>query len=111
MIFISEAQSSVVATQELPAALLSTRRLFCDLPSQSRLIGEFQHALPGVDLIPIGRVLSGRCSGRLHPGEVSVFDSSGISLQDLFVAKAVLDAITGGAAIMDVGKSGLLPTY
>jgi ornithine cyclodeaminase len=49
-------------------------------------------------LTAIGTVLSGNAPGREDEGEITIFDSSGISLQDLYVAKAVLDRHTASAA-------------
>jgi len=76
--------------------LLRTARLFCDLPSQSVVIGEFQHVADliadgTVALTAIGDVCTGAAAGRRSPEDVSVFDSSGIALQDLAVATALLD--------------------
>ncbi|MFI5930774.1 ornithine cyclodeaminase family protein [Actinoplanes sp. NPDC051494] len=83
--------SDAVGKRELPAELLATARGFCDLPAQSVTIGEYQH-VPGITPAPIGAVLSGWAPGRLTDGDVTVFDSSGIALQDLFLAEALLSA-------------------
>ncbi|MFI9008047.1 ornithine cyclodeaminase family protein [Actinosynnema sp. NPDC053489] len=77
--------------QELPVALLAAGRLFCDWPEQSAVIGEFQH-LPQARPTALGDVLAGRAPGRTSPDEVTVFDSSGIALQDLHLAVALLRA-------------------
>lgn len=76
--------------QELPVELLAEASLFCDLPEQSRTIGEFQHAPEEASLTAIGNALTGARSGRSSSGEITVFDSSGLSLQDLFVARYLL---------------------
>nr|BFE59009.1 ornithine cyclodeaminase family protein [Dactylosporangium thailandense] len=81
--------SDAVGKQELPPSLLHNARLYCDLPAQSRRIGEFQHAA-GLDVTAIGDVLTGRAIGRVEPEDITVFDSSGIALQDLFIAEALL---------------------
>jgi ornithine cyclodeaminase len=83
--------------QELPLDLLKRARLFCDLPSQSLSLGEFQHVRLEVEsgaiaLTAIGDVLTGRAKGRRCNDETTVFDSSGLALQDLFVAVALLRA-------------------
>lgn len=83
--------------QELPPELLRTAHLFCDLPSQSVLIGEFQHVADlvadgALGLTAIGDVLTGNAAGRRSREDITVFDSSGIALQDLALAKALLDA-------------------
>ncbi|MFB8275081.1 ornithine cyclodeaminase family protein [Nocardia colli] len=75
--------------QELPPELYDRARLFCDLPDQSRSIGEFQHAGPA-ELTALGAVLTGAAEGRRSPDDITVFDSSGFALQDLTLAAALL---------------------
>jgi ornithine cyclodeaminase len=88
---ISSMGSDSVGKQELPPELLTSARLFCDLPEQSARIGEFQHASPDADPVAIGAVLAGAADGRMDMDNITVFDSSGISLQDLYMAKAIID--------------------
>lgn len=76
--------------QELPPALFRRAALFCDLPEQSRSIGEFQHADRDAVLTPLGEVLSGRHPGRGPDEAITIFDSSGLSLQDLTIARHLL---------------------
>lgn len=83
--------------QELPRELLETARLFCDLPAQAVRIGEAQHVADLIadgtlTLTAIGDVLDGRAGGRRSEQDITVFDSSGIALQDLFIADALLRA-------------------
>lgn len=86
--------SDQVGKQELPPALFPRARLFCDLPEQAVVIGEMQHAKALVDggqpLAAIGDVLRGAVAGRTSDDEITIFDSSGIALQDLAIAAAVL---------------------
>ena len=63
-------------------------RLFADYPAQSVLIGEFQGLHP--EPLPLGAVLGGSQPGRLRANDITVFDSSGLAIQDLAVASAVL---------------------
>ena len=90
---ISSMGSDSLGKQELPPALFGRARLYCDLVDQSMRIGEFQHADPKTLMVAIGAVLSGVSQGRTAPDEITIFDSSGISLQDLHMAQAVLDMI------------------
>lgn len=91
--------------QELPPALLRQARLFADVPQQALQIGEMQHVHDEVTaglcaITAIGSVLAGRAPGRTSRDEITVFDSSGIALQDLFVAQAILAAaIERGLAV------------
>lgn len=39
----------------------------------------------------LGEVLTGKTAGRTSPYEVTVFDSSGIGLQDLYLGLALLE--------------------
>lgn len=82
---------------ELPVALVERAVLFCDLPSQSLAIGEFQHVAEQVEagtlgLTAIGDVIRGAAPGRTDDKAITIFDSSGTALQDLYVAQAILDA-------------------
>jgi ornithine cyclodeaminase len=83
--------SDAKGKQELPPALLTTADLFCDWPAQSTAIGEFQHATADRQVTAIGEVLTGKARGRQSPHAITVFDSSGIALQDLYVGMALLD--------------------
>lgn len=88
---ISSMGSDAQGKQELPSDLLPKARLFCDLPEQSVRNGEFQHAGPEAILTAIGNALRGHAPGRTDETDITIFDSSGISLQDLHMAKAILE--------------------
>ncbi|MDC0693079.1 ornithine cyclodeaminase family protein [Klebsiella pasteurii] len=89
---ISAMGADAQGKQELPRELYATARLYCDLTEQSRLIGEFQHVPRHIGLTEISDVIDGTHSGRNSADEITIFDSSGISLQDLFIGQAVFDA-------------------
>lgn len=96
-VHVASMGSDQAGKQELPVELLHRARLFCDLPSQSLTIGEFQHVRSAVEagtvkVTAIGDVLTGRTAGRQSAEEITVFDSSGLALQDLYVAAALLQA-------------------
>jgi ornithine cyclodeaminase len=83
---------------ELDTAILNRASLFADYPKQSVVIGEFQHAfhdgqIGSVEEIKaLGSVTFGETPGRVSDAEITVFDSSGIAIQDLAVAGAILKA-------------------
>ena len=82
--------------QELETASLEDAKLFVDDRTQSLSIGEFQHAyrdglVTEQSLAFIGDVIGGAASGRDAEQQVTVFDSSGIGLQDIYAAKLALD--------------------
>ncbi len=83
---------------ELDTAILKRASLFADFPGQSVVIGEFQHAhkegLIGSidDICAIGLVTLGKEPGRTSDSQITVFDSSGIAIQDLTAAGAIFEA-------------------
>ncbi|MCJ2182934.1 ornithine cyclodeaminase family protein [Novosphingobium sp. 1949] len=85
--------SDAAGKQELPSALFETASLYCDLPEQARVIGEFQHfgGDPG-RLTALGAVLTGKAPARTSESQITVFDSSGIALQDLYTARHLIAA-------------------
>ena len=91
--------------QEVDPALLARATVFTDEVAQSVSIGEAQHAvaqgLIGEDAITqIGAVINGDHPGRRDADEITLFDGTGVGLQDLAVAAAVVDlAVAQGRAI------------
>lgn len=81
--------------RELPLELLTRSRLFADYRAQSLEIGEFQHLRDlfhtgAVAIENMGDVLSGKAEGRRSPDQITVYDSSGLAVQDLYVAAEVV---------------------
>ena len=91
--------------QEVEAALLARATVFTDEVAQSVSIGEAQHAVSqGLiaegDITQVGAVINGTHPGRTAPDEITLFDGTGVGLQDLAVAAAVVDlAVAKGIAI------------
>lgn len=83
--------------RELPAGLLARARLFVDDAVQARAIGETQWAkeLPCVTL---GELLTGKAAFARQPDDITVFDMTGIALQDLTVAQLLLQRATASGA-------------
>ncbi len=83
---------------ELDTAILKRASLFADYPKQSVIIGEFQHAYndglinSADDICALGLVTLGKSPGRISDAQITVFDSSGIAIQDLTVAGAIFAA-------------------
>ena len=81
--------------KEVDPQLVAAASVFTDEIAQSVSIGETQHAvgdgLLGEDAItPIGDVINGVHPGRRSPEEITLFDGTGVGLQDLAVGKAVV---------------------
>ena len=81
--------------QELDETLFRTARIFADDIDQASSVGEIQTAvrsgiLPIESIREIGYVINGKENGRLSNSDITVFDSTGIALQDLAVADYII---------------------
>ncbi|MCV2869419.1 ornithine cyclodeaminase family protein [Defluviimonas sp. WL0002] len=81
--------------QEVEPALLARARVFTDEVAQSVTIGEAQHAvaaglIAAGDITPIGAVIAGLAEARMSKDEITLFDGTGVGLQDLAVAGAAV---------------------
>ena len=91
--------------QEVEAELVAAATAFTDEVAQSVSIGECQHAIAArligeSAITPIGDVINGKHPGRTSDDEITLFDGTGVGLQDLAVADvAVQNAVTRGLAI------------
>jgi len=82
--------------QEVEAALVARASVFTDEIAQAVSIGEAQHAIAeGLiaedDIVELGAVITGSVPGRYSADEITLFDGTGVGLQDLAVASAVVD--------------------
>ena len=91
--------------QEVESALLAKASVFTDEVAQSISIGEAQHAvaeglIKASDVGEIGAVINGTNPGRTSAEQITLFDGTGVGLQDLAVAASVVDlAVEKGIAI------------
>ncbi|SPH17496.1 Delta(1)-pyrroline-2-carboxylate reductase [Defluviimonas aquaemixtae] len=81
--------------QEVDPAILARARVFTDEVAQSVTLGEAQHAIANglikaEDITPIGAVIEGLAEGRRSADEITLFDGTGVGLQDLAVASAAV---------------------
>jgi len=81
--------------QEVETALLARAAVFTDEVAQSVTIGEAQHAVAAgliaeADITQIGEVINGTHPGRTSAEQITLFDGTGVGLQDLAVAAAVV---------------------
>jgi ornithine cyclodeaminase len=88
--------TDTVGKQEVEPALLARARVFTDEVAQSVTLGEAQHAvaagLIGAEAItPLGAVITGAAAGRRSDDEITLFDGTGVGLQDIAVAAKVVD--------------------
>ncbi len=97
--------TDTVGKQEVGVDLINRAIVFTDEVAQSITLGECQHAVSSgskneTDIRQIGEVINGTHPGRQSDQEVTLFDGTGVGLQDLAVASAVVElAVEQGIAI------------
>jgi ornithine cyclodeaminase/alanine dehydrogenase-like protein (mu-crystallin family) len=82
---------------EIAVEELARVRLFCDDWEQASHNGDLVHAVDAGrvargDVTELGAVLAGNAEGRRSEDEATVFDSTGLAIQDLAIALAALEA-------------------
>jgi ornithine cyclodeaminase/alanine dehydrogenase-like protein (mu-crystallin family) len=86
---------------ELTIEAVMRCRLFCDEWTQASHGGELHAAVEAgavtrSDVTEIGRVLLGDDPGRRSDEEITLFDSTGLAIQDLAIVAFLIDAVRGG---------------
>jgi len=81
---------------EAASGELARARLFCDDWEQASHGGELAHAVEDgsishEDVTALGDVLAGDAQGRTNDDEITMFDSTGLAIQDLAIALAALE--------------------
>jgi alanine dehydrogenase len=81
---------------EIAVGELQRASVFCDDWEQASHNGELMHAVEAgamtrADVTQLGDVLNGSAPGRSSDGEITVFDSTGLAIQDLAIALAALE--------------------
>jgi ornithine cyclodeaminase/alanine dehydrogenase-like protein (mu-crystallin family) len=95
--FIAAVGADDEGKQEIEEALMAESAVVVDLLPQAALIGDLHHAIArglmrAEDVrAELGAVVAGRARGRASPEEITIFDSTGIALQDLAAAAAVYE--------------------
>jgi alanine dehydrogenase len=86
---------------EVELGALRRCRLFCDEREQAAAGGELANGIgarvvSAEELTELGDVLIGRAGGRASPDELTLFDSTGLAIQDLALALAVYERWRSG---------------
>ena len=81
---------------EIAIGELARARVFCDDWKQASHGGELAAAVEvgavgREDVTELGAVLTGEAPGRQSPDDITLFDSTGLAIQDLAIAKAALE--------------------
>jgi ornithine cyclodeaminase/alanine dehydrogenase-like protein (mu-crystallin family) len=83
---------------EMATAEIERAHVFCDDWEQASHGGELAHAVEAgalheADVTPLGGVLAGTATGRRGDDEITIFDSTGLAIQDLAIALAALEQV------------------
>jgi alanine dehydrogenase len=83
---------------EIAPAELARVRVFCDDWEQASHNGDLVHAVDAgavarEDVTELGAVLAGDAEGRRSDDEATVFDSTGLAIQDLAIALAAMERV------------------
>jgi alanine dehydrogenase len=94
---------------EVSGGELSRAHLFCDDWEQASHGGELAHAVEAgtvsrEDVTQLGEVLTGTAAGRGSDDEITLFDSTGLAIQDLAIAIA---ALAGAGELQDLQRLDL----
>jgi ornithine cyclodeaminase/alanine dehydrogenase-like protein (mu-crystallin family) len=86
---------------EVELEALGSCRLFCDEWAQASAGGELAHAVEAgavtrEQVTQIGDVIAGNAAGRGSAEETTLFDSTGLAIQDLAIVQAVYEAWLAG---------------
>ena len=90
--FIAAVGADNSSKQELTPQLMARGKIVCDVLEQCMVMGDLHHALDaGVvrqsDVFAeLGEVVAGRKAGRQSQDEITIFDSTGMALQDVAAA-------------------------
>jgi ornithine cyclodeaminase/alanine dehydrogenase-like protein (mu-crystallin family) len=81
---------------EIAVDELARIRVFCDDWEQASHNGELVHAVEAGkitrdDVTQLGDVLAGTGPGRQSPDDITIFDSTGLAIQDLAIALAAME--------------------
>jgi ornithine cyclodeaminase/alanine dehydrogenase-like protein (mu-crystallin family) len=81
---------------EIAVGELTRARVFCDDWEQASHNGELAHAVEAGAVTQdgtaeLGAVLAGQAPGRQSPGDITIFDSTGLAIQDLAIAIAAME--------------------
>ena len=83
--------------QELSPALMARSKIVCDILEQCATIGDLHHALEAGAVSPsdvhaeLGEIVAGKKPGRESADEITIFDSTGMALQDVAATAAVYE--------------------
>jgi ornithine cyclodeaminase len=87
--------------RELPEGLLQQARIVVDDQAQASALGEMQWAT-GLACVQMGDLLAGHASFTREPSDITIFDMTGLALQDLVLGEYLYKAAQGTGAGLNV---------
>lgn len=92
--------------QEIDEKIFDTAKVFVDDIRQASSVGETQTSIKSgiIDekrIMEIGNIINGNAKGRTSDKDITIFDSTGIALQDLAVSKYLIKK----AEVLNIGTS------
>ena len=99
--------TDTIGKQECETDLIVKATVFTDEVAQSVTLGETQHAVSAGlksrdDIFELGAVINGTHAGRTSDREITLFDGTGVGLQDLAVAASIVEVAKAKGIGMDV---------
>jgi len=102
--FVAAVGADHPAKQELDVELVAAARCFVDSPAQALHCGEWHHAAAAGVVSPddlagrLDELVTGTVVGRRSPEEITLFDSTGIAIEDAAAALAAFERQQSGTA-------------
>ena len=99
--------TDTIGKQEAETDLIVKATVFTDEVAQSVTLGEAQHAVGAglkkrEDIFEIGAVINGTHKGRTSDSEITLFDGTGVGLQDLAVSASIVEIAKAKGIGMEV---------
>jgi hypothetical protein len=89
----ANASSAMGCLPELPEGLVARATVFCDDSGQACELGELQWA-PQVRSVELGDLITGKARFSRGSQEITLFDMTGLALQDMTVARQIFQKAT-----------------
>jgi alanine dehydrogenase len=99
--------TDTIGKQEAETDLIAKATVFTDEVAQSVTLGEAQHAIAAglktrADIHELGAVINGTHAGRTSDDEITLFDGTGVGLQDLAVSARIVEIAKAKGIGMEV---------
>ncbi|WP_417586593.1 iminosuccinate reductase BhcD [Pararhodobacter oceanensis] len=99
--------TDTIGKQEVDPQILARAAVFTDEVAQSVTLGEAQHAvaaglISAGDITPLGAVITGAAQGRTSDAQITLFDGTGVGLQDIAVAAKTVELARARGLALEV---------